>query len=50
MRKLLLRAEFIPVLIENYAQPRPLSGDEAQAVLDRMREASLELRERAAAR
>jgi len=36
----LLRVDFIPVLIEDYVQPRPLEGAEAQAVLDRMREAS----------
>ena len=36
----LLRAEFIPTLIENYAQPRLLEGMEAQAVLDGMGAAS----------
>lgn len=41
--EVLAGVEFIPVLIEDYAQPRPLEGEEAQAVLDDMREASLEL-------
>ncbi|MFQ6019512.1 MAG: CapA family protein [Dehalococcoidia bacterium] len=45
----LLRAEFTPVLIENYAQPRPLKGVERRAVLDGMREASLALRRQLAA-
>jgi poly-gamma-glutamate synthesis protein (capsule biosynthesis protein) len=40
----LLRAEFIPVLIEDYAQPRPLDGEEGRTVLDGMREASRTLR------
>jgi poly-gamma-glutamate synthesis protein (capsule biosynthesis protein) len=39
----LVRAEFIPVLIEDYAQPRPLEGEEARTVLEAMRQASLEL-------
>ena len=39
----LLRAEFMPVLIENYARPRPLEGEEGQAVLEGMREASEDL-------
>lgn len=42
----LVRAEFIPVLIENYAQPVPLVGEEAQAVLDKMKAASGELAQR----
>lgn len=46
--RVLARAEFIPVLIENYAQPVPLVGEEAQAVLDRMKTASEELAQRAA--
>lgn len=41
--QVLVRAEFIPVLIENYAQPVPMDGVEAQAVLEGMREASLTL-------
>jgi len=39
----LVRVEFIPVLIENYAQPAPMQGPEAQAVLDGMKAASQEL-------
>ena len=39
----LVRVEFIPVLIENYAQPVPMLGADAQAVLDGMKAASLEL-------
>jgi poly-gamma-glutamate synthesis protein (capsule biosynthesis protein) len=46
----LVRAEFIPVLIEDHAQPVLLEGAEAQAVLDGMRQASLELQERTVAR
>jgi poly-gamma-glutamate capsule biosynthesis protein CapA/YwtB (metallophosphatase superfamily) len=41
----LVGAEFLPVIIENYARPRPLGGPEAQAVLDGMRQASAGLRE-----
>lgn len=36
----LVSVEFIPVLIHDWAQPVPLEGEEAQAVLDRMRGAS----------
>lgn len=39
----LVGVEFIPTLIENYAQPVPMQGAEAQAVLDRMKAASEEL-------
>lgn len=40
---LLVRVDFIPVLIEDSAQPVPMEGAEAQAVLDGMRAASEEL-------
>ena len=46
--EVLVGVEFIPVRIENYAQPVPLQGAEAQAVLDGMRAASEELAERVA--
>jgi len=36
----LVKVEFIPVLSEDYAQPVPMRGAEAQAVLDGMRAAS----------
>lgn len=36
----LIQVEYWPTLIENYAQPRFLAGEEAQAVLERMHEAS----------
>ena len=39
----LVGVEFIPTLIENYAQPVPMQGAEAQAVLDGMKTASDEL-------
>ncbi len=39
----LVGVEFIPVLIENYAQPVPMEGTEAQAVLEGMKAASEEL-------
>jgi poly-gamma-glutamate synthesis protein (capsule biosynthesis protein) len=39
----LVRVEFIPTLIEDWAQPAPMSGAEAQAVLDGMRAASEKL-------
>lgn len=42
----LVKVEYIPIIIENYAQPRPLAGEEAQAVLDTMRSASQELAQR----
>jgi len=45
----LVAAQFIPVLIEDWAQPVPLEDQEAQAVLDRMRAASEELIRRRAA-
>lgn len=44
----LIGVEFTPVLIENYAQPVPMSGDERQAVLDTMKDASDQLAELAA--
>jgi len=37
--------EFLPVIIEDYARPRPLEGAEAQAVLDSMGQASQSLRD-----
>jgi len=46
----LVRVEFLPVLIEDYARPRPLEGQEGQAVLERMRRASESLAQRVAAR
>jgi Bacterial capsule synthesis protein PGA_cap len=36
----LIGVEYTPTLIENYAQPVPLAGDERQAVLDGMKAAS----------
>jgi Bacterial capsule synthesis protein PGA_cap len=39
----LVAVEFIPTLIQNYAQPVPLEGAERQAVLDGMKAASEEL-------
>ncbi|MEE8370343.1 MAG: CapA family protein [Dehalococcoidia bacterium] len=44
----LVGVEFIPVLIEDSAQPNLLEGAEAQAVLDEMKAASEELRDRLA--
>jgi len=44
----LVGVEFIPTLIENYAQPVPMRGAEAQAVLDGMKAASEELVRRVA--
>ena len=41
----LVDAEFLPVIIEDYARPRPLEGAEAQAVLDGMRQAGITLRD-----
>jgi hypothetical protein len=41
----LVGAEFIPVLIENYAQPMPMAGPEAKTVLEGTHAASEELRE-----
>ena len=40
---LLVSVEFIPVLSENHAQPVPMRGTEAQAVLDGMKASSEEL-------
>jgi len=37
---ILVKVEYLPVRIDNYAQPVPLQGEEAEAVLDQMREAS----------
>ncbi len=45
----LIRVEFTPVLIEDFAQPNLLTGAEAQVVLEEMRVASEELRDRLAA-
>jgi len=39
----LIGVEFIPVIIEDFAQPVVMTGDEAQAVLDGIRTASEEL-------
>jgi hypothetical protein len=39
----LVGVEFVPTLIEDYAQPAPLEGEERQAVLEGMRAASEEL-------
>lgn len=39
----LIGVEYIPTLIENYAQPVPMQGAERQSVLDGMRAASEEL-------
>jgi len=41
--KALVGVEYIPTLIENYAQPVPLAGPDRQAVLDGMKAASEEL-------
>ena len=41
----LVDADFLSVVIENSARPRPLEGAEAQAVLDGMRQASVSLRD-----
>jgi len=46
----LVGVQFVPVRIEDYARPVPLEGEEAQAVLDGMRQASLSLQELLAAR
>ncbi len=46
----LVQVEFVPVLIEDYARPRPLEGEEGQAVLEGMRRASELLAQRVAAR
>lgn len=39
----LVDVQFLPIKIFNFAQPRPLSGEEAQLVLDKMRLGSEEL-------
>ncbi len=39
----LVGVEFVPTLIEDYAQPGPMAGAEAQAVLDGMKAASEQL-------
>ena len=41
----LVDADFLPVVIENSARPRPLEGTEAQVVLDDMQRASVSLRD-----
>ena len=39
----LVGVEFMPMIVENFAQPRPLEGAEGQAVLDTMAQASGDL-------
>jgi poly-gamma-glutamate synthesis protein (capsule biosynthesis protein) len=46
----LVSVQFVPVRIEDYARPVLLEGEEAQAILDAMRQASLSLQELLAAR
>jgi poly-gamma-glutamate synthesis protein (capsule biosynthesis protein) len=46
----LVEVQFLPTRIENFARPVPLEGEEAQAVLDGMYQASLSLEELLAAR
>jgi poly-gamma-glutamate capsule biosynthesis protein CapA/YwtB (metallophosphatase superfamily) len=46
----LVDAEFLPVVIEDSARPRPLEGVEAQAILDGMQQASISLRDLLASR
>ena len=46
----LVGVQFVPIRIEDYARPVPLEGEEAQAVLDGMYQASLSLQELLAAR
>jgi hypothetical protein len=46
----LVDVQFVPVRIEDSARPVPLEGEEAQAVLDGMHQASLSLQELLAAR
>jgi len=46
----LVDVQFVPVRIEDYARPVPLEGEEAQAALDGMHQASLSLQELLAAR
>ena len=41
--KVLVGVEYTPIRIDNYAQPTPMTGDERQAVLDTMRDASARL-------
>ena len=41
----LIAVEYVPTLIENWAQPAPMLGEERQAVLDGMRDASQQLAE-----
>jgi len=45
----LVKVEFVPTLIEEFAQPVPMRGTEAQAVLDGMRAASDQLAQAVAA-
>jgi poly-gamma-glutamate synthesis protein (capsule biosynthesis protein) len=47
---MLIGVEFIPVLSEDFAQPVPMQGAEAQAVLDGMKTASEQLAQTVAAR
>ncbi|PIS21249.1 hypothetical protein COT51_03695, partial [candidate division WWE3 bacterium CG08_land_8_20_14_0_20_41_15] len=39
----LVDVEFIPILIEDYSQPRILTGAEAEVILTRMKEASVKI-------
>jgi poly-gamma-glutamate synthesis protein (capsule biosynthesis protein) len=41
----LIGVEYVPTLIENYAQPVPMEGEPRQATLDGMRDASYQLAE-----
>lgn len=41
--EVLVKVEYVPTLIEDYAQPVPMEGAEGQAVLDGMKSASEEL-------
>lgn len=44
--RILVKVEFLPVRIESYAQPVPLKGEEAEAVLEEMKGASQQLARR----
>ncbi len=39
----LVKVDYIPILIEDYGKPVPMQGKDAQAVLDKMKEASQKL-------
>lgn len=45
----LVKVDLIPTLIQDYGKPVPLKGNEAQAVLDKMKAATLEIAKRGAA-